>query len=68
MELRLAQTLETYKELARYYQTVTVGKQTYVLIRLLRGQNEDFIGDYHSNSGFGSPLDRTKAISKAFPG
>jgi hypothetical protein len=40
----------------------------YALIRLLRGRNARFTADYRHNSGAGSDLDATRAISNALPG
>jgi len=40
----------------------------YALIRLLRGRNARFTADYHQNSGVGSNLEATKAISQSLPG
>ena len=40
---------------------------TYALIRLLRGRNARFTADYHQNSGAGSNLEATRAISHSLP-
>ena len=40
----------------------------YALMRLLRGRNARFASDYRQNSGAGSNLEATRAISHSLPG
>jgi hypothetical protein len=42
--------------------------QAYALLRLARGRNARFAADYSRNSGVGSNLEATRAVSAALPG
>jgi hypothetical protein len=56
------------KQVRTAIKQLPLARHAYALMRLLRGRNARFSADYAQNSGIGSTLDATRAVSCALPG
>ncbi len=55
------------KQVRATIKQLPLAQHAFALMRLLRGRNARFAADYAENSGIGSTLDATRAVSLALP-
>lgn len=56
------------KQVRAIIKRLPLAQHAYTLLRLMCGRNARFAADYSQNSGVGSSLDATRAVSNALPG
>src|SRR4051794_37916315 len=60
--------MNTYMKLRPLVKKVPFAISAYAVVRLMFGRNARFTRDYRENSGVGSDLEATRAVSVALPG